>query len=299
MISTDGIYHEATGRPGSSYQKGFSMAKQTEAEKLKRRAIRDARTIIQKSEKADANEAETRRRIERIFENVMGYDPFVHLSRERAVRGAGETEHVDFSIQIDGNTDSPPIIMVEIKRVAIDLSRKHLKQVTSYAIDAGCEWTLLTNGREWKLYHVAFGQPPESREVQSWNLLVDDLGDLVKSFDLISFRSLKHKSLDELWQKTSILSPRNVLEAIICEQSMNVIRRQLRKKSGVLLKPEEVIDGTKQLLNESAATELSELPIAKPAKTRKRKNNQQPSLVIEVERAPVAITSDAQATVDE
>ena len=49
------------------------MAKLSESEKLKRRAIRDARTIVQQSEKADANEAETRRRIERIFENVMGY----------------------------------------------------------------------------------------------------------------------------------------------------------------------------------------------------------------------------------
>jgi hypothetical protein len=29
-------------------------------------------------------EADTRRRIERIFENVMGYDPFIHLSRERS-----------------------------------------------------------------------------------------------------------------------------------------------------------------------------------------------------------------------
>lgn len=271
------------------------MAKLSEVEKLKRRAIRDARTIVQQAEKADANEAETRRRIERIFENVMGYDPFVHLSRERAVRGAGETEHVDFSIQIDGSTDSRPIIMVEIKRVAIDLSRKHLKQVTSYAIDAGCEWTLLTNGREWKLYHVAFGQPPETREVRSWNLLVDELGDLVESFDLISFRSLKRNSLSDLWQKTSTLSPKNVLEAIVCEQSMNAIRRQLRKKSGVLLQPEEVIDGIKQLLNESAATELSELPIAKPTKTRKRKNGPQPSPVIEVERESIAITSDTQS----
>ncbi len=55
-------------------------ARLSDAEKEKRRAIRDARTIVEQSLKSDVNEAETRRRIERIFENVMGYDPFVHLS---------------------------------------------------------------------------------------------------------------------------------------------------------------------------------------------------------------------------
>ena len=65
-----------------------------------REAIIEARTMIQAAEKADCNEAETRRRIERVFGTVMGYDPFKHLSRERAVRGAGETEHVDSAIDL-------------------------------------------------------------------------------------------------------------------------------------------------------------------------------------------------------
>ena len=62
-----------------------------------------------------------------------------HLSRERAVRGAGETEHVDFAIQLERGPDARPMVMVELKRVGIELAKKHLKQVTSYAINAGCE----------------------------------------------------------------------------------------------------------------------------------------------------------------
>lgn len=50
-------------------------------DKALRREILDTRSMIQQSEKADCNESETRRRIERIFENLMGYDPFKHLSR--------------------------------------------------------------------------------------------------------------------------------------------------------------------------------------------------------------------------
>ncbi len=245
-------------------------ARLSDAEKEKRRAIRDARTIVEQSLKSDVNEAETRRRIERIFENVMGYDPFVHLSRERAVRGAGETEHVDFAVQLEASEEARPAMMVEIKRVAVDLSRKHLKQITSYAIDAGCEWALLTNSREWRLYHVAFGQPPETREVRSWDLLDGDISDLVEQFDLISLRSLQRGSLDELWQKTSVLQPRNLMEAIVCEDTLGSIRRQLRKKSGVLLPPEDIVKGIRALLNEAAASELKDIKISLPKKRSNR-----------------------------
>ena len=43
--------------------------------KQEKKALIDARTLIVAIERKDANEAETRRRVERIFERVMGYDP--------------------------------------------------------------------------------------------------------------------------------------------------------------------------------------------------------------------------------
>ncbi len=153
-------------------------------DKETKRAILDTRSMIQGAEKADCNEAETRRRIERIFESLMGYDAFRHLSRERAVRGAGETEHVDFAIQLAEGDSAKPEIMIEIKRVCVDLAPKHLKQVSSYAINAGCEWILLTNSKDWRLYHVSFGQPPVTKLIHAWNVLTDDLAVLSCSIRL-------------------------------------------------------------------------------------------------------------------
>jgi len=170
-------------------------------DKETKRMILDARAMIQAADKADCNEAETRRRIERIFESLMGYDAFRHLSRERAVRVAGETEHVDFAIQLEAGDGAKPEIMVEIKRVCVDLAPKHLKQVSSYAINAGCEWILLTNSKEWRLYHVSFGQPPITKLIHGWNILTDDIPVLAKRFELISYKNLKRSGLDELWQK--------------------------------------------------------------------------------------------------
>jgi len=237
-------------------------------DKETKRVILDARSMIQAAEKADCNEAETRRRIERIFESLMGYDAFKHLSRERAVRGAGETEHVDFAIQLDEGDSAKPEIMVEIKRVCVDLAPKHLKQVSSYAINAGCEWILLTNSKEWRLYHVSFGQPPVTKLIHGWNILTDDVSLLAKRFELISYKNVKKSGLDDLWQKTNVLHPRNLLQAILSEPSLKALRRELRKDSGVHLSPEEIVSGVRRLLNETALSELENVRISIPGPKR-------------------------------
>ena len=240
-------------------------------DKKTKKAIVDARSMIQAAEKADCNEAETRRRIERIFEDLMGYHAFKHLSRERAVRGAGETEHVDFAIQLEEGESAKPAIMVEIKRVCVDLAPKHLKQVSSYAINAGCEWILLTNSKEWRVYHVSFGQPPVTKLIHSWNVLTDDVSTLAKRFELISYKSLKKGSLDDLWEKTNVLHPRNLLQAILSASSLGAIRRELKKDSGVLLSPEDIMSGVRRLLNETALTELESARISIPEKKKRKK----------------------------
>lgn len=235
---------------------------QAKVDKEMQKAIHDARNVVRDAEKADCNEAETRRRIERIFENVMGYDALKHLSRERAVRGAGETEHVDFSIDMEEGGERKPIIFVEIKRVNIDLATKHLKQVSSYAINAGCEWILLTNARDWSLYHISFGQPPDIKKIFSWNLLTDEMAVLAERFELISFKSVKKGSLDEIWEKTNVLSSKSLLEAILSEDSLMAVRREIRKNSGVMLAPEEIVTGIRRLLNENTLNELENIRIS-------------------------------------
>ena len=246
------------------------MAKSTLDPETRRR-IRQARRMMREAEKNDCNEAETRRRIERIFDSLMGYDALEHLSRERAVRGAGETEHVDFAIQLASGEDVPPVIMVEIKRVGVTLKPKHLRQVSSYAINAGCEWTILTNGREWRLYHITYGQPPVTQLVRSWDLISDEVAEIAKCFDLVSYKSLKRGRLDDLWQKTSVLLPRNMLQAILSETSVKVMRRELRKATGVLVPLEDVVGGLRRLLNESALAELEDVRISLPGAKKPRK----------------------------
>ncbi len=266
------------------------MARKT-IDKALRRTILDRRAMILQAEKAANNESVTRRRIERIFDGLMGYDVFKHLSRERAIRGAGETEHVDFAIQMEEGQDAKPEIMVEIKRVSVDLAPKHLKQVSSYAINAGCEWILLTNGREWRVYHVAFGQPPITKLMASWNILTDDVAVLADRFELISFKSVRKGALEKLWKKTNVLNPRNLLAAILSEDAVRLIRRDLKKDSGISLSPEDIVSGVRRLLNESALAELAGIRISFPQKKARQRKPKAPD--------DATAPSDAEKTVPE
>lgn len=231
-------------------------------------ALRQAQNLIEDVHKTDGNEAETRRRVERIFEAVMGYDAFTHLSREHAVHGAGDTEHMDFAIKLKPDGVS---MVVELKRVSVDLSKKHLKQASRYAIDMGCEWVLLTNGREWELYRVEFGQPPETRLIKRWNLLRDDLPDLVESFDLVSLRSMKKGVLDSLWEKESALTPQWLLSHILSEDSIRRLKNSIRKEAEVSLHPEDIVAAIRKLLNDHAGSLMDQMKISLPERKPRRR----------------------------
>jgi len=168
------------------------------------------------------------------------------------------------------NSERRPIVIIELKRFGIELSKKHLKQVTSYAINAGCEWILLTNGWEWKVYHVEFGQPPKVEILDRWNLMEDGIDELVRKFEIINYKSLKHDRLNKIWKRVKVLAPSSLLAAIVAEDTLKTITRNLRKNTGILVNSEEVYTGISKLLNEAAAIAMSNIKIPKPAERVKK-----------------------------
>jgi len=101
---------------------------------------------------------------------------------------------------------------------------------------------------------------------------------VAERFQLVSFKSVVRGALDELWQKTNVLLPRNLLEAILGEDALAAIRRSLRRSTGVMLTPEEVVGGVRRLLNETALGELEDVRITfrqhKTKRTRSKTKHQ-------------------------
>ena len=221
-----------------------------------------ARRLIRDALETDQNEADTRRRIERILEKVCEVDPLIHLSRERAVRGAGEAEYVDFAYHIDGSPE--PTMMVEIKRVGLPLANKHLNQLSKYAIDAGCNWALLTNGKQWQLYGVTYGKPPKLTEILSWDLLEDKPARIAECMQYLSPRSLKRNEIKKLWERRIAMLPENILQAIFAHNVIGSLRREIKKSTKYQVQADDVTEGLRRILNERCLHIVDELNLPKP-----------------------------------
>lgn len=246
------------------------MARQVSADKKgkldkdARRTLLDCRRLIEDVARADGNEAETRLRVLHIFSSVLGYDPFKHISQEYAIHGTGDAVHCDFAIKLSREDSAKPELLVELKRVNIDLAPKHLKQAASYAYEHGCDWVLLTNGREWRLYRIIFGKPPQTKLIESWHLVTDELPELMKKFELLSYKNVKKGGLTTLWEKSNVLAPANVLKALLCEESLRLVQRKLKQSTKVVVSPEDIVSAFRRLLNETAFGEMDALKISLP-----------------------------------
>ena len=235
-------------------------------DKATKKALLDARSLIEEVAKEDSNEAETRARVRHIFGTVMGYDIFKHITAEYATHGAGDTVHCDIAVQLNHEEPSKPDMLVELERVNIDLTSKHLRQAASYAIDIGCEWALLTNSKEWKLYHISFGKPPQTKLIESWDLLDDDLLVLSKKFAIVGYKNVRKQGLDKLWEKRNVLTANNMLKAILSEESIKLYQRRIKKGTTVTVSPEDIVGAFRHLLNEAALSEMDKIKISLPAK---------------------------------
>lgn len=251
--------------------------------------ISKAKRVIKRALELDQNEADTRRGIERVLEAVCGLDPLENLSREHAVRGAGETEYVDFTLNIKGEI----VMMIEVKRVGLNLAQKHLNQLSKYTIDKGCNWALLTNGKQWRLHGVSYGQPPQLTEILSWDLLEDKPARVVECMEYLTLRSLRKNDIEKLWQRRLATLPANTLTALMSQTVLNALRREIKKNTKSTVEHKDVVNGVRQLLNESNLTRLDELGLPKqqPARSQ-RKPTAKP---LEVSAPPTATAENPMA----
>ncbi len=235
-----------------------------------RTSIKSARAMVKEILNEDANEAECRRRLERILTDVLAYDDFKDLSREKAIKGKGLDEFVDFAVKIDEDFK----FFVELKRVKLTLRDSHVKQAAHYAIDSGLNWVILTNLVEWRIYHIEYGQPPITALLLSFNFLNDDIKELEGILSTLSRRSVKKGSLDELWVRSRSLSMDNLLRAFLSGDHLRAVRRTIRRETEALVSAEDIVASVRKMLNEKALKALDKIKISKllneTKKTRKR-----------------------------
>ena len=67
--------------------------------------------------------------------------------------------------------DAKLTMLIEVKAIGSELKDAHVKQAVDYASNQGCEWVVLTNAIEWRLYKVLFRKPIDKQEIAHFDLL--------------------------------------------------------------------------------------------------------------------------------
>jgi hypothetical protein len=113
--------------------------------------IKRFQPILAAAKVRDVGESDTVMIVTDMLAEIFGYDKYSEITSEFAIRGT----YCDLATKIDG----VPQTLIEVKAIGLDLKDSHVKQAVDYAANQGIDWVLLTNGVQWRVYHVLFSKP--------------------------------------------------------------------------------------------------------------------------------------------
>jgi hypothetical protein len=125
----------------------------TEAASRVRSVLQSVKDRLQQPSGIKVNEATTRAHFLNPLLESLGYASIDDIEYEHYLPD-GKT-FLDYRLFVDGKAR----VAVEAKALDASLTDKDAAQVISYAAILGDEWAVLTNARQWDLYH-AFAQAP-------------------------------------------------------------------------------------------------------------------------------------------
>jgi len=193
-------------------------------------------------------EAETVQRIERFFEHVLGYDGMTDISREAQIKG----KYCDLALKIDGSI----AFLVEAKACCEPLRERHIEQAQHYASKGNIRWVVLTNGLDWRLYHLTFEEGIDCEVAFEVNLEKEEEIDAAcAKLALLHKLAIKKGELEEYWKEKTALGPASIALGLFHEEALKVVRRLIRKKEGFLVDPEDL----GRSIHEMLSTEAREL----------------------------------------
>lgn len=232
--------------------------------------LRRFATAFREARDRGANESDTVMFLVKFFEEVLEYDSLKgEISKELEIKD----RYCDVALKIDGTVR----ILVEGKSAGIKcLVDKHIEQAENYASKAGIRWVVLTNGIEWKLYHLSWAENEGITHDLAWQVqLLDEIEadseNLWEKLSLLSRSSVANGLLDKYWERKKALSPGSVVRVLLCEEVLRVIRRQLNKNAPARLEMEDVFNAVRDALSKEALLEAGDISMTKKKKKKKKK----------------------------
>lgn len=199
------------------------------------KAVPKFQRILKAAQDRDLNEADTVSIIQDTLAEVFGFEKYIEITGEYAIRGT----FCDLAIKIDDKIQC----LIEVKAIGLSLKEAHLKQVVDYGANHGTQWVVLTNGIIWELHKILFERPIGHQSVTSMNFLELNSRkkeDQEKLF-LFSKKGIAGGAREEHYERIKSLN-RHVIGAIILSKPvLELIRRDVRKlSSGLMIQLPEI-----------------------------------------------------------
>jgi len=179
--------------------------------------------VLQIAKDRDVNESDTVAVLNDIFGDVFGYDKYLEVTSELAIRGT----YCDLALRVEDKVQ----FLVEAKAVGIDLKEAHMKQACDYGANHGVQWVALTNGIEWRVYRIRFEQPINFDLVCAFDLLAlnpKDERDQELLF-LLAKEGLGKNAREEFYEKVQSVNRYVIGNLILTEPVLTIVRRELKK----------------------------------------------------------------------
>jgi type I restriction and modification enzyme subunit R-like protein len=181
--------------------------------------------ILTNLQKRDVSEADTVTVVTDMLADICGYDKYLHVTSQYAIRGT----YVDLAVKVDEEIR----FLLEVKAIGLELKDAHVKQAIDYAANEGIEWVVLTNGALWRIYKVHFGKPIEKILVAQLDAIEASARDpeVIECFGNLSREGFSKGTMAELLLHKQVTSKFTVAAVIQTDFLLEVLRREIRRMS--------------------------------------------------------------------
>jgi predicted type IV restriction endonuclease len=199
------------------------------------KAVPRFQKVLQIAKDRDVNESDTVSVINDIFGEVFGYDKYLEVTSELAIRGT----YCDLAIRVEDKIQ----FLIEAKAIGIELKDAHMRQAVDYGANHGVQWVVLTNGIDWRVYRIRFEQPINFDLVCNFDFLAlnpKDEKDQECLF-ILSKEGLSKNVRDDFYDKVQSVNRYVIGSLILSDPILTLIRRELKRLSdGIKIEVDEV-----------------------------------------------------------
>ena len=181
--------------------------------------------VLSIAKSRDLNESDTVSIITDMLAEIFGYDKYLDVTSEFAIRGT----FCDLAVKINNKIE----YLIECKSIGTQLKENHIKQAVDYGANQGVNWVVLTNGINWRLYKIRFEQPIAFDLVYEFDITtLSPRADEAKELIYILHKDAIEKNYRQAhYEKTQMINPYTVAQILLSDSVVNAVRKEVRKLS--------------------------------------------------------------------